>query len=422
MSSFVYRGGEMVAEGVPLSRIAREIGTPTYVYSAADLRANCREFAAALAGRHATICYAVKANSNLAIIALFAREGAGADIVSLGEMKRALAAGVAPSKIIFSGVGKKPDEMAAAIAAGVAQINVESFAELAVLDAVAARAGRTVEIAIRVNPDVDAGTHEKITTGRKENKFGIDIDRAREAYRAAASLPNLRPVGVAMHIGSQIVSLDPYRAALRRVRGLVAELRTDGHAISRLDVGGGLGIAYTGTERPPSISEYVAAVLAETEGSGCEITFEPGRRMVGDAGVLLGEVILVKPGLARTFVIVDTAMNDLIRPTLYGAFHAIVPAREPAADSPQTVCDIVGPVCESGDFIAQGRAMPPLAAGDLVVIRSAGGYGAVMGSNYNTRPLAAEVLVDGDRHAVIRPRQTVEELIKADRIPPWLEG
>ncbi|HKU97208.1 MAG TPA: diaminopimelate decarboxylase [Vineibacter sp.] len=422
MEPFVYRGGEMVAENVPLARIAREVGTPAYVYSLAALRANYQAFAASMRGLDAELHYAVKANSNLAVIRAFAAQGAGADIVSIGEMRRALAAGVAASNIVFSGVGKKEAELRQALEAGVRQINVESRAELDTLDAVAGSLGRVADIAIRVNPDVDAKTHAKITTGRKGNKFGIDIDLAREAYAHAASKKNLRPIGVAMHIGSQILALEPYRDSIRKLRGLVGDLRADGHDIQRLDLGGGYGIVYRhqSNERPFAVGDYMEMVRQETEGLGCALSFEPGRSLVGNAGVLLGEVILVKPGTARTFVIVDAAMNDLIRPTLYDAWHDILPLKEPPRDTSLAETDIVGPICESGDYLAQNRPMPPLAAGDVVVVKSAGAYGAVMSSTYNTRPLVPEVLVDGDRYDVIRPRQSLDDLIAADRVPDWL--
>jgi diaminopimelate decarboxylase len=422
MEPFVYRDGEMVVEDVPLARIAREVGTPVYVYSLAALRGHYRAFAAAMRGLDAELHYAVKANSNVAVIRAFAALGAGADIVSIGEMRRALAAGIAASDIVFSGVGKKPAELREAVQAGVRQINVESRAELDMLDAVAGALGRRVDIAIRVNPDVDARTHAKITTGRKENKFGIDIDLAREAYAHAGTKPNLRVVGVAMHIGSQILSLDPYRESIRKLRGLVDALRADGHDISRLDLGGGYGIVYRhdGNQRPFAVEAYMEMVRQETAGLGCRLSFEPGRSLVGNAGVLLGEVILVKPGAARTFVIVDVAMNDLIRPTLYEAWHDIVPARQPDPAAGTTVTDIVGPICESGDYLAQNRPMPPLAAGDIIVVKSAGAYGAVMASTYNTRPLVPEVLVDGERYEIIRPRPPLDELIAADRVPAWL--
>ncbi|MCW5747526.1 MAG: diaminopimelate decarboxylase [Alphaproteobacteria bacterium] len=422
MDPFAYRNGELLAEDVPLARIAREVGTPAYVYSLAALRANYRAFADAMRGLDADLHYAVKANSNLAVIRAFAALGAGADIVSIGEMRRALAAGVAPADIVFSGVGKKTSELREALQAGVRQINVESRAELDMLDAAAGDLDRTAEIAIRVNPDVDAKTHAKITTGRKENKFGIDIDLARAAYAHAGAKPNLRVVGVAMHIGSQIMSLDPYRESLRKLRSLIGDLRADGHRIERLDLGGGYGIVYRreSNEQPFAVAAYVDMVRQETAGLGCRLSFEPGRSLVGNAGVLLGEVILVKPGSARTFVVVDAAMNDLLRPTLYEAWHDIVPVRQTAAGASTTITDIVGPICESGDYLAQNRAMPPLASGDVIAVKTAGAYGAVMASTYNSRPLAPEVLVDGARYDVIRRRQTVDDLLAMDRVPSWL--
>ena len=420
MSFFAYRSGELHAEGVALKTIAAQVGTPFYCYSSAALRAGWREFADGIKGMHASVCYAMKANSNLAVIRLFGEMGAGADIVSVGEMRRALAAGIPPKRIIYSGVGKKAAELMAALQAGVGQINVESSAELETLNAVAGQLGVKAAITIRVNPDVDAGTHAKITTGRKENKFGIDIDLAREAFALAGRLPNLTVVGVAMHIGSQLTSLNPYREAIVRVRGLIGELRADGHRIDRFDIGGGLGIVYA-DEKPPSIAEFMRLVARETEGLGCELTFEPGRRLVGEAGVLVSEVILVKPGAAKTFVIVDAAMNDLIRPTLYEAWHDIVAVHAPRPEAATIRCDIVGPICESGDYLAQNRDLPPLAAGDLVMVRSAGAYGAVMASTYNSRPLAPEVMVDGTRFAVTRPRPTLDEMISAERFPPWME-
>ena len=420
MTFFHYKNGEMHAEQVTLAAIATHVGTPFYCYSAGALRATAREFRDGLKGMNASFCYALKANSNVAVVRVLAEGGAGADIVSEGEMRRALAAGVPANRIVYSGVGKKPSELLAALQAGVGQINVESSAELETLSAVAAQLGTTADIAIRVNPDVDAKTHAKITTGRKENKFGIDLDLAREAYAKAGALRNLRIVGVAMHIGSQLTTLDPYRDAIVKMRELIGQLRMDGHTIDRFDIGGGLGIIYS-DEKPASIPDFLAMVRRETEGLGCELTFEPGRRLVGEAGVLVSEVILVKPGVSKTFVIVDAAMNDLIRPTLYEAWHDIVPLREPRPDAATIRCDIVGPVCESGDYLALNRDLPRLSAGDLVMIRSAGAYGAVMASTYNTRPLAPEVLVDGTRFAVIRPRPTIEEMLSAERMPPWME-
>jgi diaminopimelate decarboxylase len=410
----------MQAEGVALKTVAQQVGTPFYCYSAGALRAAWQEFASAMKGINASVCYALKANSNLAVVKLFGDLGAGADIVSVGEMKRAMAAGIPAKKIVYSGVGKKPTELMAALQAGIGQINVESSAELETLNAVAGQLGVKAAITIRVNPDIDAGTHEKITTGRKENKFGIDIDLARDAYAFAGKLPNLQVVGVAMHIGSQLTTLDPYRDAIAKVRGLIVQLRADGHRIDRFDIGGGLGIVYA-DEQPPSIASFLQLVAKETDGLECELTFEPGRRLVGEAGVLVSEVILVKPGVSKTFVIVDAAMNDLIRPTLYEAWHDIVPVRRPRPDAATIRCDIVGPVCESGDYLAQNRDLAPLSAGDLIMVRSAGAYGAVMASSYNTRPLAPEVMVDGARFAVVRPRPSIEEMLSAERFPPWME-
>ncbi|MBX9943581.1 MAG: diaminopimelate decarboxylase [Reyranella sp.] len=420
MSFFVYKNGQMHAEDTALATIATQVGTPFYCYSAGALRAAWREFAGGLKGTNASVCYAMKANSNLAVVRLFGDMGAGADIVSVGEMRRALAAGIPAARIVYSGVGKKASELIEALQAKVGQINVESTAELETLNAVAGQLGVRAAITIRVNPDVDAGTHAKITTGRKENKFGIDIDLARDAFALAGRLPNLDVVGVAMHIGSQLTSLDPYRSAIVRVRELIGQLRADGHRIDRFDIGGGLGIVYA-DEKPPSIADFLAMVAHETQGLGCELTFEPGRRLVGEAGVLVSEVILVKPGAAKTFVIVDAAMNDLIRPTLYEAWHEILPVRESRPDAATIRCDIVGPICESGDFLAQNRDLPVLAAGDLVMIRSAGAYGAVMASTYNSRPLVPEVMVDGTRFAVVRPRPTIDEMLQAERFPPWME-
>jgi diaminopimelate decarboxylase len=419
MNFFSYKNGEMHAEGVALKAIAAQVGTPFYCYAAGTLRAAWQEFADATKGMNASVCYAMKANSSLAVVKLFGGLGAGADIVSVGEMRIALAAGIAPKRIIYSGVGKKASELAAALEAGVGQINVESSAELETLNAVAGQLGVKAEITIRINPDVDAKTHAKITTGRKENKFGIDIDLAREAYALAGRLPNLRVVGIAMHIGSQLTSVEPYQAAIVRVRELIGQLRADGHRIDRFDIGGGLGIVYA-DEQPPSIASFMSVVARETAGLGCELTFEPGRRLVGEAGVLVSEVILVKPGVSKTFVIVDAAMNDLIRPTLYEAWHDILPVRETRQNAAKIRCDIVGPICESGDYLAQNRDLAPLAAGDLIMVRSAGAYGAVMASTYNSRPLAPEVMVDGTRFAVTRPRPSIDEMISAERLPPWM--
>ena len=420
MSAFAYRNGVMHAESVPLSKIAEAVGTPFYCYSTAALEAHYSAYAGAFAGQDADVCYAVKANSNLAVIRAFARLGAGADVVSGGEMQRALAGGIPAGKIIFSGVGKTREEMRAALEAGIHQINVESIPEVEALSEVAVSLGVTAPIAFRVNPDVDAKTHAKIATGKKENKFGIDYDHAREVYAQAARLPGIKPVAIAVHIGSQLTDLAPFRAAYERVAALLHILREDGHDITRLDLGGGLGIVYT-HEAPPDIADYAAMVKSITGNLGCRISLEPGRSLVGNAGVLVSRVIYVKQGLHRRFVILDAAMNDLIRPTLYEAYHGIVPVTEPAPGAATEPFDVVGPVCESGDTFALQRALPAMAPDELVAILSAGAYGAVMSSTYNTRPLIPEVLVNGDRFSVIRPRVSVEELLALDRVPDWLK-
>ncbi len=421
MSFFAYRKGDMHAEGVALKTIAQQVGTPFYCYSAGALRAALGEFNRGMKGMNASVCYAMKANSSLAVIKTFAGMGAGADIVSEGEMRRALAAGVPAERIIYSGVGKKATELMAALQAGVGQINVESVAELETLNAVAGQLGKRADITIRVNPDVDARTHAKITTGKKGNKFGIDLNLARDAFAIAGKLPHLNVVGIAMHIGSQLTTLAPYAKSITKVAKFIAQLRIDGHRIDRFDIGGGLGIVYK-KEKPPSIADFLAVVKKATRGLDCDLTFEPGRRLVGEAGVLVGEVILVKPGASKTFVIVDAAMNDLIRPTLYDAWHDILPVRQPRPGAATIRCDIVGPICELGDYLAQNRDLPRLSAGDLVMVRSAGAYGAVMASSYNTRPLAPEVMVDGTRFAVTRPRPSIEDMLSAERIPQWMKN
>lgn len=421
MSPFIYRHGALHAENVPLARIAEVVGTPFYCYSSAALIGQYRAFADAFRGTDALICYALKANSNQAVIRTFAQLGAGADVVSEGELHRALAAGVPAERIVFAGVGKTRAEMAVALEAGIFQFNVESEPELDALDEVARAKGRRAQVAVRVNPDVDAGTHAKITTGTKENKFGIDIAQAPEIYERMRNRAGIQAVGVAVHIGSQLTDLAPYRAAFARVRDLVQRLRADGHPIDRMDVGGGLGITY-GAESAPAIADYVALVRQAADGLGCRIIAEPGRVMVGDAGVLVTRVIYVKAGAARRFVICDAAMNDLIRPTLYEAYHDIVTVAAPASDVAPSLADVVGPICESGDFLAQGRPMPPVEAGDLLAIKSAGAYGAVMSSSYNSRLLIPEVMVAGDQFAVVRPRPRYEDLLGQDRLPPWLNA
>jgi diaminopimelate decarboxylase len=416
-----YRNGTLAVEGVPLPRIAEAVGTPAYVYSAGAIESGYRRFVEAFGGKDISVCYALKANSNLAIVALFARFGAGADVVSEGELRRALAAGMPPGRIVFSGIGKTREEMAFALAQDIHQLNVESANELEALSEVAQRAGRRARIAIRVNPDVDALTHAKISTGKSENKFGIDLAHAPAAYRRAAELPGIEPVGIAVHIGSQLTSLEPFRLAFTRIVELVRRLRAEGINLTRLDLGGGLGIRYR-AETPPDLDAYAAMVREVTAGTGCSLTFEPGRLLVGNAGLLLSRVIYVKEGATRRFAIQDAAMNDLIRPALYDAWHDIVPVRQPPERANKTAIDVVGPVCETGDTFATQRVLPPLNEGELLATLSSGAYGAVMSSTYNSRLLVPEVLVRGDRFDVIRPRQSYDELLGLDRVPGWLGG
>jgi diaminopimelate decarboxylase len=411
----------LMLEGAPLARIAAEHGTPTWVYAAGAIEGRYRALAAALAaaGLEARIHYAMKANDARALVRLLGRLGAGADVVSGGEFLAARAAGIAPGDIVFSGVGKTEAELRRALEAGVGQVNVESAEELAMLGALAEGMGRRAPVALRVNPDVDAGTHAKITTGRAENKFGIPIGRAHELYARAATTPGIRLRGVAVHIGSQITALAPYRAAYARLAELVRVLRADGLPVERLDCGGGLGIAYRSEPAPSPVA--FAQVIRETLGSlGLPVMLEPGRWLVGPAGLLLARVILEKQGAVRRFVILDAAMNDLLRPSLYDAWHAIVPVSPSRWHAPRSPADVVGPVCESGDTFASARLLPGLPAGDLVAILDAGAYGAVMSSTYNARPLAAAVLVRGSEAAVIRRRQTYEALLAQDVIPCWL--
>lgn len=421
MDHFLYRDGALCAEDVPLAEIADRVGTPFYCYSTATLTRHFKLFDEALAGMDHLVCYAMKAASNQAIVKTLADLGAGMDVVSGGEYARAKAAGVPGCRIVFSGVGKTGDEMRMALEGGVRQFNVESEPELVLLSEVATRLGVTAPITVRVNPDVDARTHAKIATGKSENKFGIPISRARAVYAEAARLPGIEVVGIDVHIGSQLTDLAPFRQAYEKVAELTGALRADGHDIRRLDLGGGLGIPYTrGNAAPPPPDAY-GALIAETLGHlGCEIEIEPGRLIVGNAGILVSRVIYVKSGEGRVFLILDAAMNDLIRPAMYEAHHDIVPLVEPAPGVEQTRYDVVGPVCESGDTFAKERLLPPMTAGDLVAFRSAGAYGAVMSSEYNTRPLVPEVLVDGQEFAVIRARPTFDEMIKRDTLPHWL--
>ena len=422
MHHFHPRNGVLHAEDVDLERIAAEVGTPFYCYSSATLARHYRVFASALAGLDTLICFAVKANSNQAVLTLLAREGAGMDVVSEGELRRARAAGVPGEKITFSGVGKSEREIALALDESIFCFNVESEPELAMISRIAVERGRTASIGLRVNPDVDALTHAKIATGKAETKFGIPISRARAVCREAAALPGLRVAGVDMHIGSQITDLAPFDHAFAILAGFLDELAADGHAIDHVDLGGGLGIPYRAGEDFETYhpDRYAAIVRKRLGHLPVRFLFEPGRLIVGNAGILVTRVILVKEGEAKTFVVVDAAMNDLIRPTLYEAHHEVVPLRE--TGRPQVVADVVGPVCETGDYLAQARAMPRPAAGDLLAVMSAGAYGAVQAGTYNSRLLVPEVLVQGADYAVVRPRPTFEEMIGQDAVPGWLRS
>jgi diaminopimelate decarboxylase len=416
MSAFEYRRGVLHADGVRLDRLAADVGTPAYVYSHRALVERYRAFAAAFKGLKATVCYSVKANSNQAIIATFARLGAGADVVSQGELLRALAAGVPPKKIVFAGVGKTAVELEAGLKAGILQFNVESENELRLLAEVAVRKKRRAPVALRINPDVDALTHEKISTGKHENKFGIEIPRARELARMAATLPGVELQGLAVHIGSQITSAEPFAAAFARMAELGRELLAAGHPIRHFDMGGGLGVVYE-NETPLDLASYATAVREAVDGLPVHVMLEPGRYLVAEAGILLSRVIYMKEGADKRFAIVDAAMTDLIRPALYEAHHPLTPVAEPRPGANLASVDVVGPVCESGDVIALDRAVAPLSDGDLIAIGMAGAYGAVMSSTYNTRPLAPEILVDGARYSVIRRRQTYNDLIRQDHLP-----
>jgi diaminopimelate decarboxylase len=425
MHHFDYRAGVLHAEDVALDRIAAEIGTPFYCYSTATLTRHYNVFAGAFADVRALVCYAMKANSNQAVVRTLATLGAGADVVSGGELLRARKAGIPPQKIMFSGIGKTEAELAAAVDADILCVNVESEGELELLSGIAAAQGRIARMSLRVNPDVDARTHKKIATGKSENKFGIPISRAREVYRRAATLPALRVTGVDMHIGSQITELQPFDDAFALLSEFVRMLRSDGHSIDHVDLGGGLGIPYRDdNEPPPDPAAYAQVVKRATRSLDCMLIFEPGRLLVGNAGVLVARVLYVKRNpsdpSAKAFVIVDAAMNDLVRPTLYDAHHDIRPIRERAPDAPRVVADVVGPVCESGDFLALGRDMVAPTPGDLLAIMTAGAYGAVQAGTYNTRPLIPEVLVKGARFAAVRPRIEAAELIGWDRIPDWV--
>ena len=421
MHHFAYRDGVLHAEAVNLASLAQAVGTPFYCYSTATLERHYRVFAGAFADVPSLVCYAVKANSNQAVIATLAKLGAGADVVSGGELKRALAAGVPPDKIMFSGIGKTAAELALALDENILCVNVESEPELELLSAIATGKGRIANVSVRVNPDVDAKTHAKIATGKSENKFGIPISHARDIYAKVAKLAGLRVIGVDMHIGSQIIELSPFDDAFALLSDFVRQLRADGHTISHVDLGGGLGIPYRDdNEPPPDPSAYAEVVKRATRGLDCKLIFEPGRLIVGNAGILVTRVLYLKRGEAKTFVIVDAAMNDLIRPTLYEAHHEIQPVAAAASDAPRILADVVGPVCELGDFLALDRDMAEPNPGDLLAVMTAGAYGAVQSGTYNTRPLIPEVLVRDGEWALVRPRLEADQLIGLDKLPSWL--
>ncbi len=419
MHHFDYRHGILHAEDVSLKTLADAVGTPFYCYSSATLRRHYQVFAEAFAGRDVLICYAVKANSNLAVLKTLADMGAGADIVSGGELYRAQAAGIPADRIMFSGVGKTRREMEEALEAGILCFNVESEAELEALSATASRMGRQAAVSIRVNPDVDADTHEKISTGKKQDKFGIPFTEAPRLYDRLAELPGLRSAGIDMHIGSQISKLQPFEQAFRLLRSLVGELRARGHRIDHVDLGGGLGIPYHDGQTPPHPKSYAKAVLAAIGDLDARLIFEPGRMIAGNAGILLTRVLYMKPVEGKRFVIVDAGMNDLIRPTLYDAYHDIRPVDEAHLDAPTALSDVVGPVCETGDFLARGRQLPEFSPGDLLAVMTAGAYGAVQSDSYNSRPLVPEVLVNGAEHAVVRRRPDYAEMLAAEHFAPW---
>jgi diaminopimelate decarboxylase len=421
MHHFAYRDGVLHAEAVNLESLAQAVGTPFYCYSTATLQRHYRVFAGAFADVPSLVCYSLKANSNQAVLATLAKLGSGADVVSGGELKRALAAGVPPDKIMFSGIGKTAAELALALDENILCLNVESEPELELLSAIASGKGRTANVSVRVNPDVDAKTHAKIATGKSENKFGIPISHARDIYAKAAKLPGLRVVGVDMHIGSQIVELSPFDDAFALLSDFVRQLRADGHTISHVDLGGGLGIPYReDNEPPPDPSAYAEVVKRATRGLDCKLIFEPGRLIVGNAGILVTQVLYLKRGEAKTFVIVDAAMNDLIRPTLYEAHHEIQPVTQASAGARRIVADVVGPVCESGDFLALDRDIVEPKSGQLLAVMTAGAYGAVQAGTYNTRPLIPEVLVRDSEWALVRPRLEADQLIGLDKLPSWL--
>ena len=421
MNHFHYINGILHAENVSIPDIAKEVGTPFYCYSTATLTRHYNVFADAFSDIDAKVCYAMKANSNQAVLTTLAKLGCGADVVSQGELQRAIAAGISPEKIMFSGVGKTGQEMRAALEAGIFCFNVESVPELHQLSAVATEMGKVAPVSLRINPDVDAETHAKISTGKAGDKFGIPREDAIEAYALAASLPGLKVSGIDMHIGSQIEKLEPFDKAFARLKELITELRAEGHEIDHVDVGGGLGIPYKNDNSPPPEPDaYAQIVKKHVKELDCEVAFEPGRMIAGNAGILVGEVIYIKPSGEKTFIIADTAMNDLIRPTLYDAWHEIRPVEEKILSQQPIKGDLVGPVCETGDFMAKDRNLPALKAGDLFAIGSAGAYGAVQAGTYNTRALVPEVIVNNNEFHVIRPRQSIDDLIAMDSLPNWL--
>ncbi|WEX10094.1 diaminopimelate decarboxylase [Chelativorans sp. AA-79] len=421
MNHFQYRDGVLHAEDVPVPQIAAAVGTPFYCYSTATLTRHYRVFSEALSGLDSLVCYAMKANSNQAVLKTLGELGAGADVVSEGELRRALAADIPARKILFSGVGKTAREMDFALAAGILCFNVESLPELELLSARAQALGLEAPISLRINPDVDAKTHKKISTGKSENKFGIPWKDAREAYTRAAELPGLKVTGIDMHIGSQITELEPFDQAFALLTELTETLRADGHTVEHVDLGGGLGVPYREDNEPPPLPDaYAEVVRRHVTRLGLKVVFEPGRLIVGNAGILVSEVLYVKEGDAKSFLVVDAAMNDLIRPTLYDAYHAIRPVREPAGDAARMKVDVVGPVCETGDFLALDRDLPTMKQGDLIAIGTAGAYGAVQASTYNSRLLVPEVLVNGNRFHVVRTRPSYEDLIGLDSLPDWL--
>lgn len=420
MDHFTYRNGTLYAEDVSITEIAATVGPPFYCYSSATLTRHYTVFADAFTRVPTTLCFAVKANSNLAVLRLLAKLGSGADAVSEGEIRRAIAAGIPAAKIVFSGVGKTPDEMRYALEQHIGQFNVESRAELEQLNQVALSMNLHAPIALRVNPDVDANTHDKISTGRKEDKFGIEWDKARSLYALAGELKGIKVMGISTHIGSQLTSLDPFQQAFHKVAGLVETLRADGHTITRLDLGGGLGIPYSSDDTPPSPADYASMVIDTTQKLGCELIFEPGRLITGNAGILISKVIYHKLTSHKDFLVIDAAMNDLMRPALYGSHHDIIPVIEPQLDATTSKVDVVGPICETTDIFCKDRPLPPIEPEALIAFRSAGAYGAVMSNEYNSRLLVPEVLVNQEKFAIIRDRPSYDEMLARDNIPEWI--